>query len=88
MPRGKKSPPPLIPPDRKRCQAEKPNGANFMTLGGRPELVRCSNKPSVIATETKPGEDGRKGSISLCADCLKVFQRQLPPGFATFEVIR
>jgi len=68
----------LIPPDKKRCQAEKPNGVNFMTLGGRREMVRCSNKPTVIITETKPGEDGQKGSMSLCPDCLIVFRDQCP----------
>ncbi len=41
--------------DLDQCQAEKPNGHSFMTLGGRPGLVRCTNKPSVIITEDEPG---------------------------------
>ena len=63
----------LIPPDLERCQAMKPNGANAFTLGGRPEMVQCTKKPSVIIYEVKPAKDGQKGSMSLCADCLKQF---------------
>ena len=77
----------LTPPDRARCQAEKPNGNSFMTLGGRPGMVRCSNAPTVVATETAPGEDGRRGSMSLCADCRAVFERQMPAGYATFAPV-
>jgi hypothetical protein len=64
-----KSPEPLIPPDRHRCQAEISNGVNFMTLGGRHEMVRCLSKPTVIVTEVVPGPDGRRGSMSLCHPC-------------------
>lgn len=74
----------LTPPDLRRCQAEKPNGAGFMTCGGRPVLVRCSDKPSVIATENEPGPDGRVGSMSLCQHCSEVFVRQLGADYATF----
>jgi len=65
----------LIPPDKKQCQAEKPCGTNFMTLGGLPvgTLVRCTNKPTVIITEAnKNKKDGKKGSMALCDDCLGV----------------
>jgi len=75
----------LTPPDTSRCQAEKPNGAGPFTLGGRPGLVRCTNKPQFIVTENEPGEDGLKGSMSLCAHCLTVFLKQMPDGFATVE---
>jgi hypothetical protein len=78
---------PLIPPDRVRCQAEKPNGHSFMTLGGRPGLERCSAKPSWIAKEVHPGKDGRKGSMALCTDCRGVMERQMP-GYATFTKIK
>lgn len=77
----------LTPPDLDRCQADKPNGCTFMTLGGKPGLVRCSNKPAVIATEAKPGPDGQIGRMSLCAECLEVFQVQMPSGYATFKII-
>lgn len=77
----------LTPPDRDRCQAEKPNGSSFMTLGGRPGLERCANRPTVVAAETTPGEDGRRGGMSLCADCLAVFERQMPAGYATFAPV-
>jgi hypothetical protein len=66
----------LEPPDRKQCQAEKPNGYTFLTFGGRPGRVRCTNKPRLIVTEKKPGKDGLKGSMSLCPDCFAVFQKQ------------
>ena len=69
-------PEPLTPPDLKRCQAEKPNGHNFMTLGGSPGLKRCAANPKFIITEREAAEDGQHGSMSLCADCLSVFLKQ------------
>lgn len=79
---------PLIPPDRKQCQAEKPNGYSFMTLGGTPGLVRCKNKPTVIAHENKPAEDGRKGSMSLCDECAKKMIEQCGAAFCTLKPIK
>lgn len=78
----------LVPPDRERCQAEKPNGHNAFTLGGVPGMVRCGNKPLVIATEVRAGADGKIGSMSVCGDCMKVMQEQLGAGFCTFEEIK
>lgn len=77
----------LVPPDLKQCQAEKPNGNTFMTLGGQPGLVRCENTPLFIVTEKEPGEDGQKGSMSLCAECLEVFLKQMPAGYADVEKV-
>lgn len=76
----------LIPPDTGRCQAEKPNGNSFMTLGGSPGLERCRNIPLWIAREIKPGPDGQIGSMSLCRECRTVLERQMPD-YATFEPI-
>jgi hypothetical protein len=76
---------PLIPPDTVQCQAEKPNGHSFMTIGGRPGLERCTNKPTMLVAEAHPGEDGRIGSMTLCDDCFAVFQKQQPAGFAIFK---
>lgn len=76
----------LIPPDRKRCQGEQREGS-FMTLGPR-ALVRCLKAPVVIATETKPGEDGRRGSMSLCAECQSVLTQLRGRSFATFRPMR
>jgi len=81
-------PPKLIPADRKQCQAEKPNGHSFMTLGGVPGHVRCKNKPVVIAKEIKPGADGQRGSMSLCEDCKKVFLSKFGEGFAKLTPIK
>jgi len=77
----------LTPIDKERCQAEKPNGESFMTLGGGSKIVRCTNKPTVIITETKAGKDGLKGAMSLCNDCLRVAQDQLPKGYFEIEYI-
>ena len=71
----------MIPIDKEMCQSEKPNGQSFMTLGGGHKMIRCKNTPTVIATETKAGSDGIKGSMTMCADCLKVANEQLPKGF-------
>lgn len=68
---------PLIPPDYSQCQAEKPNGHSFMTLGGVPGLERCKNKPQWVIHETVPDKNGQCGSMSLCDACLEVFRKQV-----------
>jgi len=78
----------LIPPDLKQCQAEKPNGNSFMTLGGVPGLVRCKEKPTVVAYENNPAEDGLKGSMSLCDSCAKKLVETHGSEFATLKPIR
>lgn len=78
---------PLIPPDLTRCQAEKPNGHTFMTLGGVPGRVRCDAAPVTVATEVAPGKDGRRGSMSLCAGCWAAMIKQLGAYYASFEPI-
>lgn len=74
----------LKPPDQKRCQADKPNGYTFMTLGGKPGLVRCPNKAKWIATENGTGQ---RGSMSLCNECREVLIKQLGPNYATLKLI-
>lgn len=76
----------LIPPDPKQCQADKPNGASFMSMGAFPALVRCSNVPSVIITETMPGKDGLIGSMSLCQECLEVAKIRLQNSFQITQI--
>lgn len=82
---------PLEPPDTERCQADVPGNGPF-TMGGEignPRngyRVRCKNKPQWIATEKKPGPDGLTGSMSLCAECAVVLEKQMP-GFATLAPI-
>lgn len=76
----------LTPPDKKQCQAEKQVGA--FTLGGRiGERTRCTNKPTVIAKEKEPGEDGLRGSMSLCNPCKAAMIKQCGEHFATFKPI-
>jgi hypothetical protein len=77
----------LIPVDKQQCQAEKPNGNTFMTLGGVPGLVRCTEKPDYIAVENEPDENGVIGSMSLCAKCAVVMQQQLGTDYATLTPI-
>ncbi|MBE0153446.1 MULTISPECIES: hypothetical protein [Serratia] len=78
----------LIPPDYEQCQAEKPNGHSLFSLGGVPGLVRCTNKPVFIATETRPDENGVTGSMSLCEDCRLYFISQYGTHAATFANIK
>lgn len=77
----------LTPPDIDQCQAEKPNGQSFMTLGGGPGYVRCADEPTVIATENKAGRDGLKGSMSLCDECKAKLLEQMGTDYATFATI-
>ncbi len=77
----------LIPPDMNRCQAEKPNGHTFMTLGGRPGRERCTDLPAWLATEKEPAPDGQIGSMSLCDDCRAVFLKQVGPEYAVLSRI-
>lgn len=75
----------LIPPDRKRCQAEIPTQVSFMTLGGVSGRVRCDERPSVVIRETKRGG----GSMSLCDSCLAQFSRQVGMrGYSTEPICR
>ena len=82
---------PLIPPDTKQCQAQRkegcwPDAQHFMIIGPA-QLVRCTNKPTVIVKEVRPSEDGRRGSMSLCDACYQVFLKQNGTGFATCRPI-
>ena len=76
----------MIPIDKDRCQAEKPNKVNSFTLGGEKKLIRCDNKPTVIATETKPDRQGIKGSMTMCEECFEVAKNQLSEYY--FTIVR
>ena len=62
----------LIPPDYSRCQAEHLEGS-FMTLGPR-TMHRCEKAPTWLAIATATDEGGQFGSMTLCNECLAVFQ--------------
>lgn len=64
----------LEPLDPTRCQAERKEGS-FMTFG-LPHLVRCRNKPIWIAIEVREGNF--YGGMSLCDECRKVCEIQVP----------
>lgn len=75
---------PLDPPDLKRCQVEITETLGPFRMGGPPvKTERCKNKPIVVAIEKEPGDDGRKGSMSICARCLgeafELFKRNAAP---------
>ena len=78
----------LIKPDLIQCQSEKPNGATAMSLGGVPEMVRCTSKPTVVIIEKQPGKGGQIGSMSLCSDCLNVAKEQLPENYFNIKSIK
>ncbi len=54
----------LDPADLKQCQTEELEGS-FMTFGPR-SYRRCKEPPMWVATEKCKGEDGRRGSMSMC----------------------
>lgn len=63
----------LTPPDFERCQAC-PNVARHspFSLGPMPTPVRCDSRPVWLAVETKPGDDGLRGSMTLCQPCAEL----------------
>ena len=73
----------LIPPDFEQCQAMLPQGPTFMYLGPPPKPERCPNKPTMIATEKRPGKDGKIGSMSLCYSCYERFLKAFGPDHAS-----
>jgi hypothetical protein len=73
----------LLPVDPTRCQAEKSTGS-FMTFGPR-KLERCTSKPTWIGIEVKDGQF--YGAMSLCDDCKRVCEIQMPTvSFQRLEV--
>jgi hypothetical protein len=86
--KSKPEPKSLTPPDFQRCQAIQSNGVNFMSFGGRREMVRCGKVATMLATENKPKpSDGQIGSMTVCDECFAVMQRQVPPGTVTYRRI-
>lgn len=79
----------LIPPDLEQCQAYKPNGATALSLGAVPDMLRCDNPATVIATEKVPPPGLRDvGSMSLCDECLRVLITQYGSDYATVTALR
>jgi hypothetical protein len=72
--------PELVRPDLKHCQVEKPNGVNFMTLGGGPVggMVQCNRKPVWVVYQIENDEDGGRGAMSICDTCRPVLEQQAP----------
>jgi len=74
--------------DVNQCQAEKPNGNSFMTLGGIPGLERCKNVPKYIVIERtmKEEEDNFQGAMSMCVDCKNVFITQMASKLGSYAI--
>ena len=76
----------LIPPDYKQCQAEVRSYHPFQMGGEVYGTKRCESKPTVIITECKKNEeDGKKGSMSLCDDCLIKATKKLGKNYFTIK---
>jgi len=56
----------LDPPDFEQCQTMVHNGCGPFSMCGISRYDRCSHPPKYIIHEIKPGEDGLRGSMSLC----------------------
>jgi hypothetical protein len=63
----------IAPVDFDRCQVEKHNGYNFMTLGGRPGLERCIFRPTYLVHEKVADSENEQGSMSMCTECKDAF---------------
>jgi hypothetical protein len=72
----------LEPHDYARCQAEittNVNARNFMKMGGKiGGKSRCDSTPTILVSELKVGSDGKRGSMTLCESCWKVFIEKIP----------
>jgi hypothetical protein len=72
-------------PDVERCQCEWTAGS-FMTLGPRP-VVRCDQRPTVIAVEKQESKKFRvRGAMSLCEMHREALERQ-QPGMAEYRPV-
>lgn len=94
----------LIPPDKERCQALRPNKtwspmafgpatvlASGEKVGGSRRVDkhwRCNERPAVIVREKEAGKDGERGSMSLCPDCFVQLCLQLGGTFDVVEDLR
>lgn len=73
--------------DPHRCQAMTIEGG-FMRLGGIRVERRCDRQPVAVLTEAKKNRvDGRRGSMSVCEDCLVRATNQLGPKFFTIAKV-
>ena len=76
----------FIQADLERCEAEITT-QNPFGMGDSKKIERCSNKPTTVLTEKEKGEDGLKGSMSLCDSCLEVAKKELDMDMFTIEKI-
>jgi len=67
---------PLTPPDLNSCQVDVHNGCGPFSIGGRSQYEQCTTEPKYIVYEIEPGEDGLKGSMSMCVKHKDIFINQ------------
>ena len=68
----------LIPVDTEQCQTEKEDYNPFRIGGSCYTSVRCEAEPAFVLTEIEADEHGQTGAMSLCAEHLLIFQKQMP----------
>jgi hypothetical protein len=79
----------LTPPDLAQCQCDITEYHPFVMGGPVRQTHRCTNVAQWLATETEPGPDGLKGSMSVCDRCAQelIKQRALAPDSFTLDPI-
>lgn len=70
----------MIVPDLKRCQAEWTKYNAFVMGGPTKTSGRCDSRAVFIAFEKDIGEDGKVGSMTLCAHCREILDAQVAIG--------
>ncbi len=80
------TPPPLVPVDLARCQTDIKRGNPFR-IGDPIRWERCPNPPAYVTHEKEPDEFGRKGGMSLCESCHRVFLEKQPGALTQYEVV-
>lgn len=80
--------PELTPPDFGCCQAEITDAHNPFGIGAPPPSPRrCTARPQYLLTEKEPGEDGQRGSMTLCESCLEQFRQRMPADYAEVKAL-
>ena len=71
--------------NHKQCQSFKALGV--LDADGSPAVARCTHKSQVVATEAARRDDGKRGVMALCGECLTILQQQHGPGFVYVQII-
>ncbi len=77
---------PLEPVDTERCQCERNTYNPFIMGGPVHHMVRCSDRPTTVVTESEPDDAGQQGAMSLCTKHLCVFVIEKGRGMVKFRL--